>query len=174
MSRKKYEWIKNHGLDISHEYSQQGGMSEFVLKLKVPIYEMFISASNSYKNNRDMVFGKSPCQRYRTGEDTFEYMKSEKKDDKKDSDAKKDIIGAGLENKIYAYTETYPKSLIGKRVFILQPNSTANEMKKAKETLDELIAKNASVIYIVDNPNKKYLNEKLKKVEERYCLFDCF
>lgn len=135
-------------------------MSEFVLKMKVPIYEMFISASNSYKNNRNMVFGKSPCQRYRTGEDTFEYMKSEKKsEDKKDSDAKKDIIGGKLEDKIYAYTETYPKSLIGKRVFVLQPNSTANEMKKAKEVLDELIAKKASVVYIVDSPNKKYLND---------------
>lgn len=47
-------------------------------------------------------------------------------------------------------------------------------MKKAKETLDELIAKNASVVYIVDNPNEKYINPKMKKVEERYCLFDCF
>lgn len=47
-------------------------------------------------------------------------------------------------------------------------------MKKAKEVLDELLAKKASVIYIVDSPNKKYLDERLKKVEERYCMFDCF
>lgn len=46
-------------------------------------------------------------------------MKSEKKDSKIDEDAKKDIIGGKLEGKIYAYTETYPKSLIGKRVFVL-------------------------------------------------------
>lgn len=101
-------------------------MSEFVLKMKVPIYEMFISASNSYKNNRQFVNGKSPCQRYRTGEDNFEYMKSEKKVDKHD-DVKKDILTAGqkgltagaLENKIYAYTETFPEKLIGKCIFVL-------------------------------------------------------
>ena len=75
---------------------------------------------------------------------------------------------------LYAYTETYYKSMIGKCVFVLQPNSTANEMKKAKEVLDELIDQKASVVYIVDNPNEKYLNPKLKKVEERYCMFDCF
>lgn len=147
-------------------------MSEFVLKMKVPIYEMFISASNSYKNNRHMVVGKSPCERYRTGEDTHEYMKSNKKDSKDNKKDVDDIIGGDKD--LYAYTETYYKSMIGKCVFVLQPNSTANEMKKAKEVLDELIDQKASVVYIVDNPNEKYLNPKLKKVEERYCMFDCF
>lgn len=114
-------------------------MSEFVLKVKVPIYEMFISASNSYKNNRDMLYGKSPCERYRTGQDLFEYHKTDKKkENKKEEDAKKDIIGGSedtkfssrkledtkfsggkLEDKIYAYTETFPESLLKKCVFVL-------------------------------------------------------
>ena len=92
-------------------------MSEFVLKMKVPINEMFISASNSYKNNRHMVVGKSPCERYRTGEDTHEYMKSDKKDSKDNKKDVDDIIGGDKD--LYAYTETYYKSMIGKCVFVL-------------------------------------------------------
>ena len=47
-------------------------------------------------------------------------------------------------------------------------------MRKAKEIIDDLISKKASVVYIVDDPNEKYLNNKMTKITDRYCLFNCF
>ena len=51
-------------------------MSEFVLKIKVPIKELLISASNSYFNNREYLKPNftTKCERYRTGIDNHKYM----------------------------------------------------------------------------------------------------
>ena len=45
-------------------------------------------------------------------------------------------------------------------------------MRKAKEIIDDLISKKASVVYIVDDPDEKYLNNKMTKITDRYCLLN--
>lgn len=127
MSKFRYNFIKSHGLDISHEFSQKNNpMSEFVTSILIKnpnlkIKELLISASNSYSNNKNFLDKNfvTKCEMYRSGKKDFKYEGEgatyKKDDNKKEDDNKKDEKKNGdkdsKENKI---KEDSKKMLEGK------------------------------------------------------------
>lgn len=114
----RYKFIKDNGLDISHEYAQKNNpMSEYVLQLKVPIKELLISACNSYANNRHLVRDdvRTKCSMYRTGEDYFDYHKEDQGSKEDDSEIKK-MKGKG---KIQPYEDTIKEDELNKYLYII-------------------------------------------------------
>ena len=134
MSKFRYNFIKSHGLDISHEFSQKNNpMSEFVTSILIKnpnlkIKELLISASNSYTNNKNFLDKNfvTKCEMYRSGKKDFKYEDDRKGDDrkgddrkgeddkqKKDKDDKKDSKG-DKDNKEDKIKEDSKKMLEGK------------------------------------------------------------